>query len=199
MDGEGPPSSLLPPCCFGCRGAALCAGLHMRPQRPALPGSTHPQPASPALPPNLPCLCASFQCPEKPADDPYSFTHFAHELNACGGGINPLPSDSRRRPDRALLEQGNSSGGRRVGCKGRAACAAGLGWAAMLGLLRVARRMPSTQHVLWRPQPGVGACPAAVLSCFNRLLPYADSAVAKYNLEEMQRAERKVGWFKFAY
>ncbi|KAI7842034.1 hypothetical protein COHA_004235 [Chlorella ohadii] len=66
-------------------------------------------------------------CREKPADDPYQFTHFAHELNSCEGGINPLPSDSRRRPDRALLELGNSS----------------------------------------------------------------DAAVAKYNLEEMQRAERK--------
>ncbi|EFN59995.1 hypothetical protein CHLNCDRAFT_133152 [Chlorella variabilis] len=67
------------------------------------------------------------ECAEKPADDPYGFTHFAHTLNSCEGGINPLPSDSRRRPDRALLELGNSS----------------------------------------------------------------DSAVAKYNLEEMQRAERK--------
>ena len=51
------------------------------------------------------------QCREKPVDDPYSFTHFAHELNSCADGINPLPSDSRRRPDRALLELGNSSGG----------------------------------------------------------------------------------------
>lgn len=66
-------------------------------------------------------------CTEKPADDPYGFTHFAHKLNSCADGINPLPSDSRRRPDRALLEGGNSS----------------------------------------------------------------DAAVAKYNLEEMQRAERK--------
>lgn len=63
----------------------------------------------------------------KPTDDPYGFTQFAHKLNSCEGGINPLPSDSRRRPDRALLELGESS----------------------------------------------------------------DSAVAKYNLEEMQRAERK--------
>ncbi|KAI3429462.1 hypothetical protein D9Q98_005554 [Chlorella vulgaris] len=67
-------------------------------------------------------------CAEKPADDYYGFTHFARDvLNSCKGGINPLPSDSRRRPDRALLELGNSS----------------------------------------------------------------DAAVAKYNLEEMQRAERK--------
>lgn len=56
------------------------------------------------------------QCTEKPKDDPYGFTHFAHSLNACDGGINPLPSDSRRRPDRALLEQGNSSG-RRAACR----------------------------------------------------------------------------------
>lgn len=46
-------------------------------------------------------------CREKPENDPYSFTHFAHELNSCEG-INPLPSDSRRRPDRALLELGRS-------------------------------------------------------------------------------------------
>jgi Oxysterol-binding protein len=48
------------------------------------------------------------QCREKPADDPYNWTHFAHEL--CGAkDINPLPSDSRRRPDRYLLETGKSS------------------------------------------------------------------------------------------
>ena len=58
-----------------------------------------------------PLLSLPVQCREKPADDPYSFTHFAHELNSCKDGINPLPSDSRRRPDRALLELGNSSGG----------------------------------------------------------------------------------------
>jgi hypothetical protein len=53
------------------------------------------------------------QCAEKPADDYYGFTHFARDvLNSCKGGINPLPSDSRRRPDRALLELGNSSGER---------------------------------------------------------------------------------------
>lgn len=46
-------------------------------------------------------------CRPKPEDDPYSFTHFAHELNSCEG-INPMPSDSRRRPDRALLELGQS-------------------------------------------------------------------------------------------
>lgn len=46
-------------------------------------------------------------CREKPENDPYSFTFFAHELNSCEG-INPLPSDSRRRPDRALLELGKS-------------------------------------------------------------------------------------------
>lgn len=65
-------------------------------------------------------------CREKPESDPYSFTHFAHELNKCEG-VNPLPSDSRRRPDRALLELGRSG----------------------------------------------------------------ESAVAKHNLEEMQRAERR--------
>jgi len=65
-------------------------------------------------------------CRKRPESDPYSFTHFAHELNSCEG-INPMPSDSRRRPDRALLEVGNSG----------------------------------------------------------------DSAVAKHNLEEMQRTERK--------
>ena len=47
-------------------------------------------------------------CRAKPEDDPYSFTHFAHILNSCEG-VNPMPSDSRRRPDRALLELGQSS------------------------------------------------------------------------------------------
>ena len=65
-------------------------------------------------------------CRPKPENDPYSFTHFAHELNKCEG-LNPMPSDSRRRPDRALLELGKSG----------------------------------------------------------------DAAVAKHNLEEMQRAEKK--------
>lgn len=46
-------------------------------------------------------------CREKPEDDPYSFTYFARELNRCDS-INPLASDSRRRPDRALLELGHS-------------------------------------------------------------------------------------------
>lgn len=67
-----------------------------------------------------------WRCDPKPEDDPYGFTNFANKLNNCEG-INPLPSDSRRRPDRAQLELGNSG----------------------------------------------------------------DAAVAKYNLEEMQRAERK--------
>jgi len=67
-----------------------------------------------------------WKCKEKPENDPYLFTQFAHELNSCEG-VNPLPSDSRRRPDRAALELGKSS----------------------------------------------------------------EAAVAKYNLEEMQRAERK--------
>eukprot|EP00887_Chlorella_sp_A99_P003091 scaffold9.g3091.t1 len=67
-----------------------------------------------------------WRCVPKPEGDPYGFTHFAHKLNSCEG-VNPLPSDSRRRPDRAKLELGNSS----------------------------------------------------------------DAAVAKYNLEEMQRVERK--------
>ena len=51
------------------------------------------------------------QCTPKPEDDPYSFTQFAHTLNSCEG-VNPLPSDSRRRPDRAALELGKSGGER---------------------------------------------------------------------------------------
>ena len=59
-----------------------------------------------------------WRCTPKPVDDPYSFTTFAHTLNSCADGINPLPSDSRRRPDRALLEAGNSSGGWLLGVGG---------------------------------------------------------------------------------
>lgn len=39
----------------------------------------------------------------KPEGDVYKFTHFAHKLMA-GKGINPLPSDSRRRKDRLALQ-----------------------------------------------------------------------------------------------
>jgi len=42
-------------------------------------------------------------CTEKPKGDYYSFTQFAHKLNECGGIRTPLPSDSRRRPDRSAL------------------------------------------------------------------------------------------------
>lgn len=45
-------------------------------------------------------------CAPKPDGDKFGFTHFARKL--CDGcGINPLPSDSRRRPDRAALEAGD--------------------------------------------------------------------------------------------
>ena len=42
------------------------------------------------------------QCKEKPEGDKYGFTHFALE-NCCGKGLEPLPSDSRRRGDRHAL------------------------------------------------------------------------------------------------
>lgn len=43
------------------------------------------------------------QCKEKPKGDKYGFTYFARMMNN-GKGLAPLPSDSRRRPDRAALE-----------------------------------------------------------------------------------------------
>lgn len=44
------------------------------------------------------------QCSEKPSDpDKYGFSNFARMLMS-GKGLNPLPSDSRRRPDRAALQ-----------------------------------------------------------------------------------------------
>ena len=46
---------------------------------------------------------ASPQCKEKPKGDKYGFGHFSRLLNS-GKGINPLLSDSRRRPDRYALE-----------------------------------------------------------------------------------------------
>jgi hypothetical protein len=47
-----------------------------------------------------------WECVPKPEGDKYGFTHFARKL--CEGvGLNPLPSDSRRRPDRAALEAGD--------------------------------------------------------------------------------------------
>ena len=43
------------------------------------------------------------QCAPKPEGDKYGFTHFARASNS-GRGLTPLPSDSRRRPDRKALE-----------------------------------------------------------------------------------------------
>ncbi|PNW85958.1 hypothetical protein CHLRE_03g199759v5 [Chlamydomonas reinhardtii] len=45
-------------------------------------------------------------CAAKPVGDYYSFTTFAHKLNSSEGIRAPLPSDSRRRPDRANLAAG---------------------------------------------------------------------------------------------
>ncbi|PNG65296.1 Oxysterol-binding protein-related protein 3C, partial [Tetrabaena socialis] len=55
-------------------------------------------------------------CTPKPAGDYYSFTAFAHRLNSSEGVRAPLPSDSRRRPDRAKLAAGEmvSAGGEKV-------------------------------------------------------------------------------------
>jgi hypothetical protein len=47
-------------------------------------------------------------CSEKPKGDYYSFTKFAHKLNRIDGARAPLPSDSRRRPDRSALYAGES-------------------------------------------------------------------------------------------
>lgn len=44
-------------------------------------------------------------CTPRPAGDYYGFTSFAHRLNSSEGIKVPLPSDSRRRPDRAALSQ----------------------------------------------------------------------------------------------
>lgn len=45
-------------------------------------------------------------CTPKPVNDYYSFTTFAHRLNSSEGIRKPLPSDSRRRPDRSKLAAG---------------------------------------------------------------------------------------------
>lgn len=45
-------------------------------------------------------------CEAKPKGDYYSFTNYAHKLNSSEGIKTPLPSDSRRRPDRAALAKG---------------------------------------------------------------------------------------------
>jgi hypothetical protein len=43
-------------------------------------------------------------CRPKPEDDYYGMTHFARQLNTCADlRLPPLPSDSRRRPDREAL------------------------------------------------------------------------------------------------
>lgn len=44
------------------------------------------------------------QCSDKPSDpDKYGFSNFARMLMS-GKGLNPLSSDSRRRPDRSALQ-----------------------------------------------------------------------------------------------
>lgn len=48
-------------------------------------------------------------CNERPKGDYYSFTKFAHKLSECEGIRDPLPSDSRRRPDRSALYNGDSA------------------------------------------------------------------------------------------
>lgn len=49
------------------------------------------------------------QCAPKPEGDKYGFTHFARASNS-GRGVQPLPSDSRRRPDRKALEASAHTG-----------------------------------------------------------------------------------------
>lgn len=90
------------------RGRSL--GGPLRRYAACLSSAAGPRPLPPCRAAHSILPAALAQCTEKPADDPYGFTHFAHTLNSCAGGINPLPSDSRRRPDRALLELGSSSG-----------------------------------------------------------------------------------------
>ncbi len=49
-------------------------------------------------------MSVQVQCSDKPAEaDKYGFSNFARMLMR-GKGLNPLPSDSRRRPDRTALE-----------------------------------------------------------------------------------------------
>lgn len=48
-------------------------------------------------------LPSVMQCTPKPEGDKYGFSSFARML-LSGKGLNPLPSDSRRRPDRTALE-----------------------------------------------------------------------------------------------
>ena len=43
------------------------------------------------------------QCKPKPEGDKYGFTHFARQ-SCSGEGLDPLPSDSRRRGDRHALQ-----------------------------------------------------------------------------------------------
>lgn len=47
-------------------------------------------------------------CTEKPKDDYYSFGKFTHKISSSEGIREPLPSDSRRRPDRSALYNGET-------------------------------------------------------------------------------------------
>lgn len=139
------------------------------------------------------------QCKEKPQGDKYGFTHFARSLND-GKGLAPLPSDSRRRPDRAALEVLPSSPFNNNFLAHNQTSSSVL-----------SDRMPS-ENLCFDILPFQSQLDqlyyipllSCVLFCFcttyrclksARWMQWGDMGTAgaeKYNLEEMQRAERKV-------
>lgn len=48
-------------------------------------------------------------CTEKPKGDYYSFSYFTHKISSSENIREPLPSDSRRRPDRSALYAGETN------------------------------------------------------------------------------------------
>ena len=85
--------------------------------------------------PGLSHISYALQCKAKPADDKYGFSHFARMLNS-GKGLRPLPSDSRRRPDRTALEVGPPALGTQPGPGPNSACHVALQTGALsLGVL----------------------------------------------------------------
>jgi hypothetical protein len=89
--------------------------------------------ASPGAAPTRVWACAA-----KPEGDKYGFTHFARTLCA-GAGLAPLPSDSRRRPDRASLAAGDTG-------------AAGAAKHALEEAQRVERRERASRGDAWAPR-----------------------------------------------
>ncbi len=92
------------------------------------------------------CTCTPTHpqaAPKPTTNNKYSWTQFVPKLQECKG-VNPLPSDSRRRPDRAALFDGDGRAGE---LKHR-----------VEEMQRAERRVWSCGCCVWRRGGGGGGC-----------------------------------------